>query len=158
MGTPFEDEYLRVLELFSHVLDKTNLSDPEVVEEIMRHEAPNWVGSPPRLQSLLIVGLRSSRTVMLAFDLIRRLASAAETDLIDAPEDRLLHGFLPALPWMLHSLDVGEPNGDLSAMALDLAAMADQAGNSGFSRLLTHSLTLDSAPKTTSSSRRLFHP
>jgi hypothetical protein len=95
------------------------------------------VGSPPYLQSLLLVGLRSSKTAMLTFDLIRRLTSSPNDDLIDKATDRLLHGFIAALPWMLHSTDLGEPNEELAGMALDLAAIAEAEGNVGFARLLT---------------------
>lgn len=135
--TPFENEFIEVIELLSHVLDKTNLSDPEVVEKLASFRPVDWVGPEPHLQSLLLVGLRSSKTAIMTLDLIRRLASSPLDELIDNPDDRLLHGFIAALPWMLHSTDIGEPNEDLGCMALDLAAMADSQGNAGFSRLLT---------------------
>lgn len=73
----------------------------------------------------------------MTFDLIRRLASAPGDELIDSPAERLLHGFVAALPWMLQSNDLGEPNEELGMMALDLAAIADAADNPSFSRLLT---------------------
>ncbi|WWD01575.1 hypothetical protein V866_008520 [Kwoniella sp. B9012] len=137
LTTPFENEFTEVIELLSHVLDKTNLSDPSVVGHLVSFRPPDWVGPPPYLQSLLMVGLRSSKTAFLTFDLIRRLTSASQDELIDPPNDRLLHGFIAALPWMLHSLGVGEPNEELASMALDLAALADAQGNASFSRLLT---------------------
>ncbi|WVF72479.1 hypothetical protein IAT40_007294 [Kwoniella sp. CBS 6097] len=137
LSTPFESEFTEVIELLSHVLDKTNLSDPSVVQHLVSFRPPDWVGPHPYLQSLLLVGLRSSKTAFMTFDLIRRLTSASHDDLIDASTDRLLHGFVAALPWMLHSTDVGEPNEDLASMALDLAAIADVQGNASFSRLLT---------------------
>ncbi|WWC61281.1 uncharacterized protein I303_103862 [Kwoniella dejecticola CBS 10117] len=137
LSTPFENEFTEVIELLSHVLDKTNLSDPSVVGHLSSFRPPEWVGPQPYLQSLLLVGLRSSKTAFLTFDLIRRLTSASQDELIDAPSDRLLHGFIAALPWMLHSLDVGEPNDELASMALDLASLADQQGSHSFSRLLT---------------------
>ena len=137
LTTPFEEEFLEVIELLSHVLDKTNLSDPAVVQHLLSYRPADWVGPEPHLQSLLLVGLRSSKTAFMTFDLIRRLASASTDELIDPPADRLLHGFVAALPWMLHSLDVGEPNDELAGMALDLDAMADLQDNASFSRLLT---------------------
>ena len=137
LTTSFEDEFAEVIDLLSHVLDKTNLSDPNVVRHLLSFRPVDWVGPPPHLQPLLLVGLRSSKTVFMTFDLIRRLSSASHDELIDAPADRLLHGFIAALPWMLQSTDLGEPNEDLAMMALDLAAIADTAGNTGFSRLLT---------------------
>ncbi|KAK8869950.1 hypothetical protein IAR55_000519 [Kwoniella newhampshirensis] len=137
LTTPFESEFTEVIELLSHVLDKTNLADPAVVQQLVSYRPGDWVGPPPYLQSLLLVGLRSSKTAFMTFDLIRRLTSAPHDDLIDSPSDRLLHGFVAALPWMLHSTDLGEPNEELASMALDLAAIADQQGNASFSRLLT---------------------
>ena len=137
LTTPFEDEFSEVIELLSHILDKTNLSDPSVVQHLVSFRPVDWVGPQPHLQSLLLVGLRSSKTDMMTFDLIRRLASSPLDDLIDTSSDRLLHGFISALPWMLHSTDVGEPNEELAMMALDLAAIADAQGNPSFSRLLT---------------------
>ena len=136
LTTPFEEEYLEVVELLSHVLDKTNLSDPTVVSHLVSFRPSDWVGPTPHLQRLLLPGLRSSKTYMMSFDLIRRLASCAHDDLIDPPEERLLHGFIAALPWMLHSTDLGEPNEDLGTMALDLAALAETS-NPSLSRLLT---------------------
>ncbi|WWC85329.1 uncharacterized protein L201_000192 [Kwoniella dendrophila CBS 6074] len=137
LTTPFENEFTEVIELLSHVLDKTNLSDPSVVAHLGSFRPPEWVGPAPYLQSLLLVGLRSSKTAFLTFDLIRRLTSASQDELIDSTNDRLLHGFIAALPWMLHSLDVGEPNEELASMALDLASIADSQDNPSFSRLLT---------------------
>ena len=133
--SPYEDEFAEVIELLSHVLDKTNLSDQKVVDHLQSYQPPDWVGPHPHLQSLLLVGLRSSKTDMLTFDLIRRLASVSSHDLIDQPQDRLINGFISALPWMLHSTDLGEPNDDLATMALDLAALAED--HPSLSRLLT---------------------
>ncbi|WRT66978.1 uncharacterized protein IL334_003943 [Kwoniella shivajii] len=137
LTTPYENEFTEVIELLSHVLDKTNLSDPSVVGHLLSFRPPDWVGPAPYLQSLLLVGLRSSKTAFLTFDLIRRLTSASQDDLIDPSSDRLLHGFIAALPWMLHSLEVGEPNEELASMALDLASIADLQEHASFSRLLT---------------------
>ena len=136
LTTPYEDEFAAVIELLSHVLDKTNLSDPAVVAHLTSFRPVDWVGPLPHLQTLLLTGLRSSKTDMLTFDLIRRLASCGVDDLVDAPEERILHGFVAALPWMLHSTDLGEPNEDLGTMALDLAALAGQM-NPSLGRLLT---------------------
>lgn len=137
LTTPYEDEFAEAIELLTHVLDKTNLSDPVVIEHLMSFKPPDWVGPAPYLQRLLLVGLRSSKTAMLTFDLIRRLTSSPNDELIDNPSDRLLHGFIAALPWMLHSTDLGEPNEELAGMALDLAAIAETEGNASFARLLT---------------------
>ncbi|WVQ77970.1 hypothetical protein IAT38_000051 [Cryptococcus sp. DSM 104549] len=137
LTTPYEGEFAEVIELLSHVLDKTNLSDPSVVQHLTSYRPADWVGPAPYLQALLLVGLRSSKTVFLTFDLVRRLTSASQHDLIDGPADRLIHGFIAALPWMLHSTDTGEPNEELAEMALDLAAIAEQQGNPSFARLLT---------------------
>jgi hypothetical protein len=137
LTTPYEDEFAEVIELLTHVLDKTNLSDPVVIQHLDKFRPPDWVGNPPYLQASLLVGLRSSKTAMLTFDLIRRITSSPNDDLIDKPTDRLLHGFIAALPWMLHSTDLGEPNEELAGMALDLAAIAEAEGNAGFARLLT---------------------
>jgi hypothetical protein len=137
LTTPYEDEFAEVIELLTHVLDKTNLSDPVVINHLNKFKPADWVGNPPYLQASLLVGLRSSKTAMLTFDLIRRLTSSPNDELIDKPSDRLLHGFIAALPWMLHSTDLGEPNEELAEMALDLAAIAEAEGNAGFARLLT---------------------
>lgn len=137
LTTPYESEFSEVIELLSHVLDKTNLSDPTVVQLLNSYRPADWIGPAPYLQSLLLVGLRSSKTAFLTFDLIRRLTSASNEELIDDPNDRLIHGFIAALPWMLHSTDLGEPNEELASMALDLAEIADQQGQASFSRLLT---------------------
>ncbi|KAK4689950.1 hypothetical protein P7C73_g153, partial [Tremellales sp. Uapishka_1] len=137
LTTPFEAEFVQVVDLLSHVLDKSNLIDDAVVQHLLSFRPKDWVGPPPHLQSLLLVGLRSSKTVLTTFDLIRRLTSTPYDDLVDAPSDRLLHGFVAALPWMLHSTDLGEPNEDLACMALDLAALADSQNHASFSRLLT---------------------
>ncbi|WVO12730.1 hypothetical protein L204_100338 [Cryptococcus depauperatus] len=137
LTTPYENEFSEVIDLLSHVLDKTNLSDPSVVQLLLAHRPSNWVGPPPYLQSFLLIGLRSSKTAFLTFDLIRRLASVSSNDLVDSSKDRLIHGFIAALPWMLHSTDLGEPNEELAGMALDLAAIAEQQDQASFSRLLT---------------------
>jgi hypothetical protein len=137
LGTPYEPEFNEVIELFSHVLDKTNLADPAVVSHLVSFRPADWVGPPPHLQALLLIGLRSSKTDMMTFDLIRRLTSVPDAELIDDPEVRLLHGFVAALPWMLHSTDLGEPNEELAGMASDLAAIAEEQGKAGFARLLT---------------------
>ena len=137
LSTPYEDEYMEVIELLSHILDKTNLSDQAVVAHLASYRPKEWVGPTTRLQPLLLAGLRSNKTDMLTFDLIGRLASCEGDELIDTPQERLLHGFIAALPWMLHSADSGERNEDLSTMALDLAALAESQNSPSFARLLT---------------------
>ena len=137
LTTPSEKEFAEVIDLLSHILDKTNLSAANVSQQLLAARPVEWRGSAPHLQSLLLVGLRSSKTDMLAFDLIRRLASVHSNALIDSDDDRLIHGFVAALPWMLLSLETGEPNEDLAAMAIDLATIAEQADQSSLSRLLT---------------------
>ena len=136
LSTPYEEEFAEVIELLSHVLDKFNLSDAEVVSQLVAIRPAEWTG-PTHMQSLLLVGLRSSKTVMMTFDLVRRLASSPNDELVDLPANRLLHGFVAALPWMLQSTDLGEPNEELATMALDLAAIADAQDRPSFSRLLT---------------------
>lgn len=137
LATPYEAEFNEVIELFSHVLDKTNLADPVVVTHLVSFRPTDWVGPPPHLQALLLIGLRSAKTAMMTFDLIRRLTSVPDSELIDEPDVRLLHGFVAALPWMLHSTDLGEPNEELAGMASDLAVIAEEQGNASFARLLT---------------------
>ncbi|GMK55966.1 hypothetical protein CspeluHIS016_0210220 [Cutaneotrichosporon spelunceum] len=136
LGTPYEAEFNEVIELFSHVLDKTNLADPAVVSHLSSFRPTDWSGPPPHLQALLLFGLRSAKTDMMTFDLIRRITSVTEAELVDDPEMRLLHGFGAALPWMLHSTDLGEPNEELAGMASDLAVIAEEEGKAGFARLL----------------------
>jgi hypothetical protein len=121
------------------VLDKTNLADPAVVADIVAFRPSDLQGptAEAHLMPLLLIGLRSSKTDMLTFDLIRRLTSVPDAELIDDANNRLLHGFVAALPWMLHSTDLGEPNEDLAGMASDLADIAERKGNASLARLLT---------------------
>ncbi|KAL7422234.1 Cell morphogenesis protein PAG1 [Cryptotrichosporon argae] len=135
LTTPYESEFNEAVDFLSHVLDKHNLADPAVVARLVSFKPADWVGPSPHLQALLLVGLRSCKTDMMTFDVIRRLTSVPHGDLIDADADRLLHGFVAALPWMLHSTDLGEPNDELAGMALDLAELAGE--DSGLARLLT---------------------
>ena len=137
LTTPYEEEFAQVIELLSHILDKYNLSDTSIVRQLVAIRPKDWLGPQPHLQTLLLPGLRSAKTVMMTFDLMRRLASCPLDDLIDPPEDRLVHGFVSALPWMLHSADLGEPNEELTTMALDLAGIADAQDHASLSRLLT---------------------
>lgn len=139
LTTPYESEFSEVVDLLSHVLDKTNLADPIVVADLVAFRPQDLKGPTAKahLQPLLLIGLRSSKTDMLTFDVLRRLTSVPEAALIDAPSDRLLHGFVSALPWMLHSTDLGEPNEELAGMASDLADIAERQGNAGLARLLT---------------------
>ncbi|KAL1411204.1 Cell morphogenesis protein PAG1 [Vanrija albida] len=137
LTTPYEAEFNEVVDLLSHVLDKTNLADPSVVSHLVSFRPPDYTEPPPHLQSLLLIGLRSSKTDMMTFDVIRRLTSVPDSELIDGVEDRLINGFVAALPWMLHSTDLGEPNEELAGMAFDLVDIAERQGNTGFSRLLT---------------------
>lgn len=134
---PYEAEFNEVVDLLSHVLDKTNLADPAVVKHLSSFRPPDLVGPPPLLQSLLLIGLRSSTTDMMTFDVIRRLTSVPDSDLIDTSDGRLLNGFVAALPWMLHATDLGETNEELEAMASDLADIAERQGEAGLARLLT---------------------
>jgi len=137
LTTPFEEEFSEVVELLSHLLDKTNLSDPAVVSKLLSFKPPEWVGSEPYLQQLLLPGLRSSKTSLMTFDLIRRLSSAPNSELIDSEQGRLTSGFIAALPWMLQSIDLGEANEELGMMTLDLASIAENMGRPSFTRLLT---------------------
>jgi hypothetical protein len=137
LSTPYEEEFAEVVELLSHLLDKTNLSDAKVVANLVSFKPPEWVGLEPYLQQLLLPGLRSSKTSLMTFDIIRRLSSAPSSELIDTDHGRLINGFIAALPWMLQSIDLGETNEDLGMMALDLASIAESTGQPSFTRLLT---------------------
>lgn len=134
---PYEAEFNEVVDVLSHILDKTNLADPTVVKHLLSFRPPDLVGPPPLLQSLLLIGLRSAKTDMMTFDVLRRLTSVPNSLLIDEPNSRLLHGFVAALPWMLHATDLGETNEELEGMASDLADIAERQGDAGLSRLLT---------------------
>lgn len=137
LTTPYEAEFNEVVDLLSHILDKANLADPAVVSHLVSFRPSDLTGPPPHLQSLLLMGLRSSTTDMMTFDVLRRLTSVPSSELIDEEDGRLLHGFAAALPWMLHSTDLGEPNEELAGMATDLADIAERRGNASLARLLT---------------------
>jgi hypothetical protein len=136
LSTTMELEFLTVLSLVDTLLQRLDLNDAVTVESLKAHRPPNWSGPEPSLQSMIIVGLRSSVTYQASFALLARLTKVTGTWLVDESENRVRELFTIILPSCLHVKDGGEATMDLTGFANDIARLAERDNCANIARLM----------------------
>lgn len=136
LSTTMELEYLSVLGLIDTLLQRLDLNDAITVESLKAHRPPSWIGPEPNLQSMIIVGLRSSVTYKASFALLARLAKVNGPWLLDESQNRVRELFTIILPSCLHVKDGGDAGMDLTAFANDIARLAERDNCANIGRLM----------------------
>jgi hypothetical protein len=126
LSTTMEMEFLTVLNLVDTLLQRLDFNDPATAENLLAHRPAAWSGPQPNLQSLIIVGLRSSVTYDASFALLGKLAKITDAWILEDSENRIRELFTVILPSCLQVKDGGSVSMDITAFANDIARLAER--------------------------------
>lgn len=136
LSTAVEQEFLTVLGLLDALLDRLDLNDSHVIDSLLAFRPGNWVGPETNLQTLVMVGLRSSVTCDAAIALIGKLVQVEDPELIDTTGDRVKNLFTALMPWFLNAMDGKMIDGAIATMAIHVSHLAELEGRTSMARLL----------------------
>ncbi|KAF8463503.1 cell morphogenesis N-terminal-domain-containing protein [Kalaharituber pfeilii] len=135
LNTIHEREFMEVLSLLEKLLDKMNLGDPELVNNLLLMFPPKWEGNFEGLQALIVKGLRSSYTLdrtLIVFDKLNRLPS---NELVGG-DSRLLFAVLANLPRFLEALEGEGPSPEILTCAASLRDVAENQSHPQLARVM----------------------
>ncbi|KAI0065268.1 hypothetical protein BV25DRAFT_1927987 [Artomyces pyxidatus] len=135
LSTTVEAEFLQVLGFLDSVLARLDLDDENTIDVILSQRPVDWQGTSS-LQSVLLVGLRSSVTSGATFKMLQHLAKATDNRLIDPTRGRVRDLYTIALPWCLRAMTDEAVDEALEDFAQDVGYLADQEGRSSISRIM----------------------
>ncbi|CCA66737.1 hypothetical protein PIIN_00418 [Serendipita indica DSM 11827] len=135
LSTSTELEFLSVLNLVDVLLQRLDLNDAETVESLKAHRPLRWTGPDPNLQSMVVVGLRSSVTYEASYNLLAKLARINDAWVLDSSPDRVRELFTIILPCCLQVKDGEELQVDTIGFANDIARLAERVNCTGIARL-----------------------
>lgn len=135
LSTTMEMEFLTVLALMDTLFQRLDLNDAATVDSLRAHRPAKWSGPDPNLQSMVIMGLRSSVTYEASFALLAKLAKISGGWLIEDSPNRVRELFTIALPSCIHVKDGGEVQGDLNSFTIDISRLAERYNCISISKL-----------------------
>ena len=135
LSTTMEMEFLTVLGLVDTLLQRLDLNDAATVDSLRAHRPAKWCGPDPNLQSMVIMGLRSSVTYEASFALLAKLAKISGGWLLDDSPNRVRELFTIALPSCLHVKDGGEIQGNLNNFTMDISRLAERQNCNSIAKL-----------------------
>ncbi|KAG8827735.1 Cell morphogenesis protein PAG1 [Serendipita sp. 401] len=136
LSTNMELEFLTVLSLVDNLLQRLDLNDNATLDSLLAHRPPQWSGENPNLQSMIIVGLRSSVTFKASYTLLAKLAKVTDAWLVDGSDNRVKELFTLILPFCLHTKDGEDTQVDVIGFANDIGHLAERAKCSNIARLV----------------------
>lgn len=135
LDTIFEREYQEGLRMLELLLDKLDLSNPDILDALRDSQPPRWEGNFQGVHALLYKGMRSSQSMIRSLAIMERLIKVPSGDIVGG-EERLLFTVLANLPRYIHQFE----RGDIDTAALEsaevLSAAADAQKLSNLSRAL----------------------
>jgi len=133
LSTTVEHEFLQVVHLLQSLLNRIDLHDPTVIDQILSQRPVDWTG-PPFLQPVLLKGLRSSVTSTATMDALQILSKFQDSRLIDGSGGRLRDLYTIALPWCLHGMDNLDPS--LRGFAESISMLAGTEKRQSIQRIM----------------------
>ncbi|KAJ5690808.1 hypothetical protein N7462_005200 [Penicillium macrosclerotiorum] len=106
LNTIHESEFIESLGMLEKFLDRIDLADPVVVQQLIEGQPPKWEGGFDGLQDLVFKGLKSSDSFSRTLDVLHRLSGLPNNDLI-GDGTRQLFTILANLPSFLESFEQG---------------------------------------------------
>jgi hypothetical protein len=128
LNTIHEREFFETLGMLEKLLDKLDLTDPHVSDNILKAQPSKWEGQFEGLQSLLYKGLRSDESLQRTLVLLSKMSEINDCELVGR-EDRFLYSLLANLPGMLHSFDAENTQTYARGYAHQLASIAQAHGH-----------------------------
>lgn len=136
LNTIHEREFSESLGMLEKLLDRLDMSNPEVVKTLIDAQPPKWEGEFEGLQPLVYKGLKSVDSLERTLSILDRFADLPNNDLI-GDSSRLLYSILANLPRLLHQFDLDTKDQETLKCSLRLAEIADQQGSSPIAQCLT---------------------
>ncbi|KAL2869226.1 putative cell morphogenesis protein (PAG1) [Aspergillus lucknowensis] len=127
LNTIHETEFVESIGMLEKFMDRVDMSDPIVVDELIKGQPPKWEGGFDGIQNLVYKGLKSSQSLNRTLDILHRLSALPNNDLI-GDGSRLLFTILANLCHFLHQFDPGVDDSKTFARATCLARVAKDEG------------------------------
>jgi hypothetical protein len=110
LNTIHEREFMESIGMLEKFLDKADMGDRAVVTKLIESQPPKWEGGFDGIQNLVYKGLKSSESFLGTLNLLHRLMSLPNNELV-GNNNRLLFTTLANLPHFLHhyELDISDP-------------------------------------------------
>lgn len=124
LNTIHETEFIESLGMLEKFLDRVDLSDPDVVTQLIESQPAKWEGGFDGLQDLAFKGLKSTESFNRTLDLLHRLSGLPNNELI-GDGTRHLFTVLANLPHFLQCFDQGFSDPKPIARASLLARVAE---------------------------------
>lgn len=106
LNTIHESEFIETLGMLEKLLDRLDLSDPVIVNQLVESQPAKWEGGFDGLQDLVFKGLKSSESFERTLDLLHGLSGLPNNDLI-GDGTRQLFTILANLPHFLQCFEQG---------------------------------------------------
>lgn len=133
--TTVEREFVHAVSLVEALLSTVDLNDPNMADLLLSHRPSDWIGSAS-LQRSLLSGLRSSTTFAATFDLLRRLTTINDDQLVDPSEDRVRDLYTLVLPWCLRDMTSNNRDINLQEFAERIGQLAELEDRPSIGRIM----------------------
>lgn len=104
LNTIHEREFMESLAMLENFLDKIDLSQPGVVQNLMKSQPEKWEGCFDGVQPIVYRGLKSSASLERTLRVLQKLTPLPNCEVV-GDSSRLLFAVLANLPRFLHSFD-----------------------------------------------------
>ncbi|KAL2396875.1 Cell morphogenesis protein PAG1 [Exophiala dermatitidis] len=135
LNTIHEREFYETLGMLEKLIEKLDLSAPDVTEAIMKGQPANWEGGFEGVQPLLYKGLKSADSLDKTLLILGKLTELPDCKLV-GDDARLLYCVLANLPRFLRSFELDTGDAMSIGCAQRLADLADLEGHSMLSACL----------------------
>lgn len=136
LQTPIEAEFHQLLELLEVVLDRLDLDDPYIAQVLLANKPTDWLDGATGLQPLLLVGLRSIKTLPSTMKVLRRLSDFDDARLIDASGNRLRDMYTLILPWCLRAMEENSMDDLVVGIAQNVHRLAEEEDKPNIARIM----------------------
>ncbi|KAL3454304.1 cell morphogenesis N-terminal-domain-containing protein [Aspergillus insuetus] len=127
LNTIHETEFVESIGMLEKFMDRVDMSDPMVVDELIKGQPAKWEGGFDGIQNLVYKGLKSAQSLNRTLDILHRLSSLPNNALI-GDNSRLLFTTLANLCHFLHQFDPDVEDSKTFARATCLARVAEDEG------------------------------
>ncbi|KAL3475497.1 cell morphogenesis N-terminal-domain-containing protein [Aspergillus californicus] len=127
LNTIHETEFIESIGMLEKFLDRVDMSDPAVVEELIKGQPSKWEGGFDGIHNLVYKGLKSSQSLNRTLDTLHRLTGLPNNELI-GDGTRLLFTILGNLSHFLRQFDPSVEDPKTLARATLLARVAEGEG------------------------------
>ncbi|OWB63506.1 hypothetical protein B5S29_g4490 [[Candida] boidinii] len=137
LNTIHEHEFIEVLSTLSKFISKIDLDSEDTVKCLIATFPPKWEGRFDGLQSVIMIGLRSSAAYEPSLKLLDRLNMLKDSEIIGSGDYRILLALLANMPRFLHAQSTKKFPDDVINAANVLCGLAEKRNMQGLSRIIT---------------------